>query len=175
MSEAMKQDEHRNIIPLRPISGEVFGVSGNLLPITDTSLDNEQMSERLSDEIDQKDLVRLGTRDERARYFVNTSLIVAGATYHFADLKAKDRQDAVQTLAITKMVSEAERYLANVEAQDGMKQLNEELYSIYENFEQTNIIRALTQLEKRYRTKFPAELVQAKRIALLALARSQPE
>lgn len=175
MSEAMHPDRGHDVLPFTKPSGEALERTDSLLGIDDTSLSNDTIDERLMVEVDQKELTSLDTRDERSRYFINTALIVAGVTYHFADLRAKDRRDAIHTLAVTKLISEAERHLANVEAQDGIRHLTNELFEIYEAAENTNLIRTITQLEKRYQSKYAAELVKAKRIALLALAKPQSE
>lgn len=175
MSEAMNPDHDHNVLPFTKRSGEAHVPTDSLFALDDTSLSDDFINERIAEEIDRKDLLRLETREERSRYFINTALIIVGATYHFADLRTKDRQDAVHTLAITKLVSEAERHLENVESQDGMRQLRAELSDIYDSLQNTNLIRTFKLLEKRYQTKYPAELVKAKHMALLVLATPQPE
>jgi hypothetical protein len=175
MSEAMHPDHDHNVLPFTKPNGEALERTDSLLALDDTSLSDDVISERVAEEIDRKDLLRLETREERSRYFINTALIIAGTTYHFADLRTKDRQDAIHTLAITKLVSEAERHLDNVEAQDGMRKLRAELSDIYDSLQDTNLIRTFKLLEKRYQTKYPAELVKAKHIALLVLATPRPE
>lgn len=175
MSEAIHPDHDRNVIPFTKHSKEALEHTDGLLALDDTSLSDSLLGERIDAEIDRKDLMRFETREERARYFINTALIIAGTTYHFADLRAKDRQDAVHTLAVTKLVSEAEQYLANVKTQDDMRKLRAELSDIYEGLQDTNLIRTFELIEMRHQAKYPAELVKAKHIALLVLATSQPE
>lgn len=168
MSEAA--DMQDNLFPLKNASPERQAPPGSTLrDLTDTGLDDTVIAESLQREVIMKELMSIGDKKSRARYLVNATLVAVGATYHFADLKEKGMPDAIRTSEVTKLLSSTELFLENVEHQGTLRDLNAMLFDVYDDFEDTNLVRAIEQLEARYRTTCADELVHAKRLVLLML------
>lgn len=142
-----------------------------LLPLLDTSMSGADIEHSLAATVLERDMTHHDSKENRARFTLNSGLVIARAMHHFADLASQPNYERQQTLDVTRLASEAELHLDNVIAQDGLRDLTSALMDTMVRHGDTNLLRTIKAFEKKYGRRFPEEVVRARRIALLMLTK----